>query len=316
MTINSCIQRVFYHAIFSVISVVVALFFSETLFGQQERTIPIDKGTIHYKTFGSGVPILIINGGPGMNSNGFVPIAEALCDGNTTIIYDQRGTGKSKLSNVNENTITLDLMVEDIETIREDIKTDTWIVLGHSFGGMLASYYTSKYPERVSALILSSSGGTDLGLLGNVNVNSRLTKMQQDSLQYWNQQIAQGETSYYARLQRGMNLAPAYLYDKSYTHTVAKRLTEGNSTINGLVWQNMRAMDFNCTNGLTDYENPVLILQGKNDILDVSIAEKTHSVFKNSKLVLLDECGHYGWLDSPEIYFKEINSFLKRIQKS
>ncbi|MCB0663128.1 MAG: hypothetical protein KDC24_10335, partial [Saprospiraceae bacterium] len=57
--------------------------------------------TISYKTFGEGKPILIINGGPGMNSNGFQFMAEKIAAlGYQTILFDQRGTGGSILPTV------------------------------------------------------------------------------------------------------------------------------------------------------------------------------------------------------------------------
>ncbi|MGB4903348.1 MAG: alpha/beta fold hydrolase, partial [Saprospiraceae bacterium] len=86
----------------------------ETTFAdKQDLKTPIET---HYETFGQGEPILIINGGPGFNSEGFAFIAQEIADlGYKTIIYDQRGTGGSKLNVVNSETITIYLMVQDIE---------------------------------------------------------------------------------------------------------------------------------------------------------------------------------------------------------
>ena len=52
-------------------------------------------------------------------------------------------------------------------------------------------------------------------------------------------------------------------------------------------------------------------IQGKNDIISVETAQEIHQTFTNSKLVLLDNCAHYGWLDSKEKYLSEIQLFLK-----
>ena len=281
-------------------------------FAQTENFINNNGDVICFTTFGTGFPILIINGGPGMSSEGFMPLAKTLSENNKTIIYDQRGTGKSTLKAVNETTITLDLMVEDIEVLRTHLKIDSWIVLGHSFGGMLASYYTTKHSKNVKGLILSSSGGVDLSLLSRINITGQLTQKQQDSLSYWNQKIANGDTSHFARLQRGKYLASAYLYKKDFVDVVAERLTQGNSQINSLVWQNMHTIAFDCKKQLQQYTKPVLIIQGKQDIVNKDIAVKTHALFQDSKLVYIDECAHYGWLEQPEQYFKEINTFLAR----
>src|SRR4029077_10005765 len=104
------------------------------------------------------------------------------------------GTGRSVLNEIDSSTITMKLMVEDLECLREHLKINTWIILGHSFGGMLASYYASVHPQHVEALILSSSGGMDLGLLASAgkNINSKLTRTESDSLAYWSEKINSG----------------------------------------------------------------------------------------------------------------------------
>ena len=65
-----------------------------------------------------------------------------------------------------------------------------------------------------------------------------------------------------------------------------------------------------CSEKLSTFTKPVLIIQGKQDVLDQSIAQKAHAVLKKSNLVLLDNCAHYGWLDRPEMYFDVINKFI------
>ncbi len=282
-------------------------------FGQREEIITLKDSKIHLTTFGKGKPILIINGGPGMNSEGFASLAKELGKSHLAIIYDQRGTGKSVIDTISAETMTMDLMVEDIETIRNYLKIDKWIVLGHSFGGMLGSYYVSKHSKNVEGLILSSSGGIDLTLLNTLNITSRLTQKEQDSLTYWNRKIAQGDNSHYALLKRGNYLANAYLYDDTFIDVVAERLTQGNRTINGLLWQNMREINFDCSEQLKNFRNPVLIIQGEQDIIGKDIAQKAHHTFENSKVVYLDKCAHYGWLEQPEAYFGSINKFLNSL---
>lgn len=286
------------------------IFQSGYSYAQTEYLISENNSTIYFKTFGEGVPILIINGGPGMNSEGFSPLAEKLSDANMTIIYDQRGTGKSTLSQLNSSTITMELMVKDIEAIREHLDIDQWIVLGHSFGGIMASYYTSKHPDKTKGLILSSSGGLDLELLQTLNIPGRLSQTQQDSLNYWTRQIQRGDTSYFAQLKRGTYLAPAYLYQKKYVPAIAERLTQGNMTINGLVFRDLRRIGYDVKDELRNYDKLVLIIQGAHDIIPVEISETAHSVFPNSELIILQKSSHYGWLEEEKLYLKAIEDFL------
>lgn len=274
-----------------------------------------DLAPIFYRTFGEGKPILIINGGPGMNSNGFENLAKKLSNKHKTIIYDQRGTGKSSLKTLDSNTITMKLMLEDMECLRKHLKIEKWIILGHSFGGILASYYATQYPERVEGIIYSASGGIDLGLLAYVGetVNEKLSQQQRDSLVYWTKKLDDGDTTHYAKLQRGRALAPAYLYDKKFIPILAERMTQGNGLVNGLVWDDLERIKYDCSEKLANFDKPVLIIQGKQDVIKAETAEKAHKILKNSKLVFMEHCGHYGWLDNEKVYIKEINSFLAKI---
>ncbi|MES2812854.1 MAG: alpha/beta fold hydrolase [Bacteroidota bacterium] len=296
------------------IAVLFILVFLTKVHSQTEGYSPnLDGSKTFYKTFGVGEPILIINGGPGMNSEGFSYLAQQLAKENQTIIYDQRGTGKSVLKELNSKTITMKAMVEDIESLRKYLKIKKWIVLGHSFGGMLASYYATQYPNSIHKMILSASGGVDLGLTAyaSQNINNNLSKTERDSLAYYTAKIERGDRSKPTLLGRGRALAPAYLYNKKHISTLAERLTQGNSALNQLVWDELHKIKFDCKPLLKNFNQPVLIIQGKQDVIKPETAEIAHTVLKNSKVILLDKCGHYGWLDTEEAYFKAIFDFLK-----
>ncbi|MEO7523693.1 MAG: alpha/beta hydrolase [Ferruginibacter sp.] len=283
---------------------------------QSEGIITNGDAKIYYRVFGSGKPILIINGGPGMNSNGFAEVAQKLSANNQTIIYDQRGTGRSTLEKTDSSTVTIELMIEDIEALRKHLNIKSWIVLGHSFGGMLASYYATQYPNIIDGLILSSSGGIDLELLSYVQecINSRLTTAEYKEVNYWTTKINDGDTSHATRLKRGMALAPAYLYNKKPVPLIAERLTQGNPKVNELLWSNMQKINFDCSPELKSFLKPVLIIQGRQDIIMEKTALKAHEILKHSKVVIIEACSHYGWLDAPADYFKEITNFLSGIK--
>jgi proline iminopeptidase len=285
------------------------------IFSQQNGFIKSDDGTIHYILYGNGNPILIINGGPGMNCEGFASLAELLKDHNQVILYDQRGTGKSDLIKVDSSTVTMNLMAKDIETLRNHLKIKDWIVLGHSFGGILAEYYASKYPESIKSMILSSSGGIDLDVFTKVGnkINSRLSRSDKDSLNYWSSRIDKGDTTFFAKQQRAKFLAPAYLYNKKYAPVIAERLTQGKPEINELVFKDMFKIKYDCKEALKNFTKPVLIIQGKQDIVGDEIAYKAHSVLKNSKVVFINKCCHYGWLEQKDRYTGELEKFIKSV---
>lgn len=291
------------------------LLLTQLAFAQTEGTIDSAGSKLYYRAFGKGKPMLIINGGPGLDSDGFVSLAEKLSASNQTIIYDQRGTGKSILPEISDQTITMDLMVADIENLRKHLKIEKWIVLGHSFGGILAGYYATKHPKSIEGIIMSSSGGVDLGLrnYANSRMRSMLDETQLGIFDKCNKRIAEGDTSKETRYARALAMAHAYAYNKKAVGPIAKRLAVVDLKINNLVWQDLERIKFDCTTKLKSFLAPVVVIQGKNDILDVKTAEKIHQAFPNATLMLIDRCGHYGWLDAPETYFSAINQFLKTV---
>ncbi|QCK16770.1 alpha/beta fold hydrolase [Mangrovivirga cuniculi] len=265
---------------------------------------------ISYTVFGKGEPILIINGGPGMNSAGFEGLAARLGEEYQAIIFDQRGTGKSGLSSINSNTVNMDLMIEDIELLRKHLKIDSWTILGHSFGGILANLYAAEYPENIEALIHSSSAGIDMNFLPPGGIRASLTETEIDSLDYWSE-IDQTDPSEKSAYMYRFYLAKAYLHSDKNVSTIAARLGQANRTINSLIWRELRETGYDLSTELKDFEQPVLIMQGESDILHPDTAIKMKETFKNSKLVLLEKCGHYGWIENPGKYFKNIDLLMK-----
>lgn len=287
------------------------------IYAQTDNFLEVENGVLHYKIYGEGNPVLIINGGPGMNCGGFSSLAELLADSNEVILFDQRGTGQSKLNTVDSTTVTMDLMVDDMEKLREHLGFEKWTVLGHSFGGFLAQYYASHYPDSFRGMILSGSGGIDLELLSyfGANMNIRLSEQEKDSLNYWNEQIKQGDTSYTAKYNRGKCLAPIYLYSREYIPLIAERLTQGNSQITDLVYKDLYKINYDCKKSLKHFSKPVLIIQGRQDIVGEGTAYKAHQILENSDLVFLNECGHYGWLEQEEKYKQAVSSFLDAVKE-
>ncbi len=286
-----------------------------SLYSQNTPSHNPDKVKIHYEIFGKGTPVLIINGGPGMNSEGFTEIAKCIAElGYKTITYDQRGTGKSHLSEINSRTMNMELMVEDIENLRKRLNIDKWVILGHSFGGMLAYKYAATYPESTLGMIQSSSGGMDLSLLEIIDIPSFLNPVERDSFAYYSRKIGEGDTTYKTRYKRGEFLASAYVFDRKHIPVIAHRLTQGNSMINSLLWQDLRETEFDLKEQLKDYDKPTLIIQGKEDILGISLAEEAHRVLSNSQLVLMNDTRHYGWLDDSEVFYSAIKNFLKNFK--
>ncbi len=272
-----------------------------------------------YKVFGEGkTSILIINGGPGMNSRGFETFAKQLSNryNSQVIIYDQRGTGKSILKVTNASNVSLDLMIADIEALRIKEGISAWTVFGQSFGGVLASYYAAKVPNVINGLILSSSGGTSMRGLSEVDILGRLTQAELDSFRYWNDKLNVNTEDQETRYKRNSFMAAAYVVDDKFVPQIADRLMQVNMNLNRLVFNSLRNMSFDCSQGLSKFSKPVLIINGDQDIVSKAEAIRTHNLLKNSELKFVKGSSHYGWLDNPKEYFDSFDRLVRRVRRN
>ncbi|MEM7551537.1 MAG: alpha/beta hydrolase [Bacteroidota bacterium] len=290
-------------------------FWLQTVIAQTSSIITTNFGSIHYKTYGKGEPLLIINGGPGIDCEGFSSLATLFKDDYMVIIYDQRGTGKSNLKTIAPTTLSMDLLIDDIEILRNHLKIKKWAVLGHSFGGFVAQHYASKYSDRVKGMILSASGGIDMEIFSYMsdNIRIRMSNTDSDSLKYWSKKIAEGDTTYSARYKIGKLRAPTYLYGDKYIEQIAHRLTQSNAEIRNLMINDLKKNNYDWSRSMSKFKAPVLIIQGRQDLVGSETAYKAHNIYKNSKLVLLNKCGHYGWLEQEEKYIIAIKAFIESL---
>ncbi|PFO14173.1 hypothetical protein COJ79_18945 [Bacillus thuringiensis] len=112
-----------------------------------------DGTTLHISKSGQGLPCIFLHGGPGYWSYPFEQTGGPLLESFMEIHYlDQRGCGRSSLDP--KRDYSLKRLLLDLEEIRKELNIDKWIVMGHSFGGILATNYAKQYPDSVLSLIL------------------------------------------------------------------------------------------------------------------------------------------------------------------
>ena len=102
---------------------------------------------IYFKTLGRGVPLLLLHGGPGADHSDFLPALRPLARHCQLVLIDERGSGRSERLK-DPKGYTLDRMVKDIEHVREHLKLPQIVVLGHSFGGILAQAYAVQTSKK------------------------------------------------------------------------------------------------------------------------------------------------------------------------
>jgi proline iminopeptidase len=104
-------------------------------------------------TQGSGIAIVLCNGGPGC-CDYLGPVAALLDDHAQVIRFEARGCGRSDAV----SPYTIETCLADLEAIRQHYGIERWIVGGHSAGADLALAYTLAYPEHVLGCICISGG--------------------------------------------------------------------------------------------------------------------------------------------------------------
>ncbi|MEI7609164.1 MAG: prolyl aminopeptidase [Rhodospirillaceae bacterium] len=100
----------------------------------------------------TGAPVLFLHGGPGAGAS---PTHRRFFDPGhyRIVIFDQRGAGRSRpLGETRANTT--ELLIADIERLREMLGVERWHVFGGSWGSTLALAYAETHPERCVSLAL------------------------------------------------------------------------------------------------------------------------------------------------------------------
>ena len=99
-----------------------------------------------------GIPVLVVQGGPG---GGCEDYHRRFFDAERfrIILLDQRGAGRSTpLAELEGNKTTN--LVADMETVRQFLGVDRWLLFGGSWGSTLSIVYAQAHPERVLGLVL------------------------------------------------------------------------------------------------------------------------------------------------------------------
>ena len=92
---------------------------------------------------GEGRPLIFVHGGPGPNLVSWDRFARRMVDRFRAIAYDQRGHGQSD----DATDYSYAALAGDIQAISDTLGLDGHIVVGHSWGGMIALVYANLYPE-------------------------------------------------------------------------------------------------------------------------------------------------------------------------
>lgn len=99
--------------------------------------------------------LVLLHGSPGMDHSLYKPQLSRLADIAQVVFLDHRGNGRSESGP--RETWTLAQWADDVHAFCEVVGIARPIILGVSFGGMVAMMYATRHPEHPTKLILVST---------------------------------------------------------------------------------------------------------------------------------------------------------------
>jgi len=129
------------------------LFLAEMGLAREYRIVSSDSVGLFATVRGEGVPVLYLHGGPGSGSYWLEVFMGDVLEREFQMVYfDQRGVGRS--DSPENGDFSLDRMVQDFEEVRNALGFDEWLLMGHSFGGILMTGYAKRHPEVIRGMIM------------------------------------------------------------------------------------------------------------------------------------------------------------------
>jgi proline iminopeptidase len=286
---------------------------------------------------GSGSNVLIVHGGPGYPIRkpwaGVQPLA-----GNYKFnYYDQRGCGKStrpidRLSSPNfyanmktmDKTLGLGAQIADIERIRQILGEEKLVLIGHSFGGFLASLYAAEFPERVKALILvapasvlvmPSKEGDMFEQVGNLlpaNLKNDYADFRKRYLDF-SHIFTKSEADLVALNSEFPKYYGAALRARNSAPPAASAPDENGGWMTFAMYMSMgKRHDYR--QALKSVKAPVLVMHGELDLQPEKLDRLYAECFPNSSFEVVKGAGHFMYDEQPEAFSQIVERFLNRVR--
>lgn len=266
------------------------------------KIIHVNGFDLWYKETGNpnGEPIIVIHGGPGLSSYYFHDNLDFLNQKNRVIFYDQRGCGNSQSKSDLQN-YSLKHLTEDLDVIINDyVKTKPVILLGHSFGAIVAMQYALDHPKNVDQLILVSTPF----------IKSRMQPGMLFKLYRTLPPIHDPEATnkwYHHRLTKFYNTT-------LYQPDAGAKLDIGPASYAPVMSITKKMQHFSLKDRLPGFDKKTLIIYGAADKGVISIKDQLtlHKDLPNSTLVKFNHSGHWSFIEEPEKFQKTVLDFVEK----
>jgi proline iminopeptidase len=287
---------------------------------------------LYCKTFGNtkDIPVLFLHGGPGYNCASFeVSTAQKLSEnGFYVIVYDRRGEGRSTDLNAKYN---FQETFDDINNILKKYQIKKINLIGHSFGGVVATLFSEKYPQIVNATILVSAPVslqetfrtilatcrkiyTEKQDQTNLNYIDMVEKMDTTSSEYFSYSFGHAmQNGFY--FPKKMSDEAKLIYtncSKEEAFKNAKLMT--NEPPEGFL-KNEKYTSINLTENLkklVSKKAKIFALFGKDDgLYSQKQVKDVSNILGNHNVNYFENCSHSVFIDQQQLFITSLKTFLK-----
>jgi pimeloyl-ACP methyl ester carboxylesterase len=267
-----------------------------------EGRIPFRGFETWYRDVGpeGGTPLLCLHGGPGSTHYYFEPLEQLADGGRRVVFYDQLGCGNSDRPDDPE-LWTLDLFLDELQTVRGALGLEQVHLLGTSWGAMLALEYVLGKPVGLVSLTLNAPP-TAAETWAAESTRLRAPLAEDEAVaekQFWQRHVCR--------------LDP-------WPDCVVRGRAGRNKQVYEVMWGPQewsptgRLRDWDVRDRLSEIDTPTLITSGRHDCCTPRLAEEAHRGIQGSEWVLFEESSHTAFLEEPERYRAVLTDFLARAE--
>ena len=304
----------------------------DDILGGGARMIPIatPKGDFHVWTKRVGnnptAKLLLLHGGPAMTheyfeaSDSYLPSA-----GIEYYYYDQLGSFYSDQPD-EPDLWQVDRFVDEVEQVRIELglDADNFFLLGHSWGGILATEYALKYQQHLKGLVISNM----MSSIPAYNEYARtvlMPAMDQEQLARIKSLEASGdtETAEYMSLLHDHYVAHVLRMPSSqWPEPVIRSLNHANRSIyvpmqgpSELGASGILA-NWDRTDSQKDIQVPTLVIGATYDTMDPRHMEEMAGRFPNGRFLLCPNGGHMAMYDDQATYYRGLIDFIVDVDQA
>jgi pimeloyl-ACP methyl ester carboxylesterase len=276
-----------------------------------QKTASVGGLSLSYQEWGEpSAPTVLMLHGFGVSGHMFDEFAERAARRFHLLALDQRGHGDSEWSD--EGDYSRDAFVGDVERFREAMGLESFILMGHSMGGMNAVTYASRFPNRVRALILVDVGpeSSREGVENIVRFTRGPDLLEFDEFVEMAHRFNPRRSIENIRERMGHRLKQTdsgkwtWKFDKRFREKDAP-LRIGSEMSNDEMWKLFRSV-----------ATPTLLVRGaESDVLAQDVAERVVREMPNARMALVAGAGHSVPGDNPDVFTESVLSFLADLDR-